>query len=85
MNSPLQGPAADIMKIAMIRVYDALLKRGLAARMLVQVHDELLLEVEESIADEAAKLLHDEMKNAADLSVALEVDVNTGKNWYEAK
>lgn len=85
MNSPLQGTAADIMKIAMIRVYDALLKRGLAARMLVQVHDELLLEVEESIADEAAKLLHDEMKNAADLSVALEVDVNTGKNWYEAK
>ncbi len=85
MNSPIQGTAADIMKIAMIRVYDALKKSGLDARILVQVHDELLLEVKHKDADAAVKLLKEEMENAANLAVKLEVDVHTGNDWYEAK
>ena len=85
MNSPLQGTAADIMKIAMIKVYEALKSQEYEARILVQVHDELLLEVEANAVDRAMKLLHDEMKNAVSLAVALEVDVHSGKDWYEAK
>lgn len=85
MNSPIQGTAADIMKIAMIRVHEALIKSGLNAKILIQVHDELLLEVKKEDADKAMKLLHDEMKNAANLLVSLEVDVNIGDNWYETK
>ena len=85
MNSPIQGTAADIMKIAMIRVYKALLDSGLDAKILVQVHDELLLEVREDQLEEAKKILHDEMVNAAHLKVKLEVDVHDGVTWYEAK
>lgn len=85
MNSPIQGTAADIMKIAMIRVYKALLDSGLDAKILVQVHDELLLEVREDQLEEAKKILHDEMVNAAVLKVKLEVDVHDGDTWYEAK
>ena len=85
MNSPIQGTAADIMKIAMIQVYRALIDRGLDARILVQVHDELLLEVKDSEADQAMRLLKEEMENAARLSVRLEVDVHEGADWYEAK
>ena len=85
MNSPIQGTAADIMKIAMIRVHDALLKDGLDAKILVQVHDELLLEVKKEEADKAAKLLQKQMENAAELAVKLEVDVHTGNDWYDAK
>jgi len=85
MNSPIQGTAADIMKIAMIRVYKALRDKNLDARIIVQVHDELLLEVRSDIEEEAMKLLTDEMKNAANLLVTLEVDAHAGSNWYEAK
>lgn len=85
MNSPIQGSAADIMKIAMIRVHDALKASGLDARILVQVHDELLLEVKESEAHAASELLEREMDSAANLRVPLEVDVHTGNNWYETK
>lgn len=85
MNSPIQGTAADIMKIAMINVSDAIKKSGLDAKIIVQVHDELLLEVREEQMDDATKLLCNEMKNAADLAVALEVDAHSGKDWYEAK
>ncbi len=83
MNSPLQGTAADIMKLAMIEVDKALEKSGLDAKMLVQVHDELLLEVRKDQVAEASKILHDMMYNVAQLSVALEVDVNAGDNWCE--
>ena len=85
MNSPIQGTAADIMKIAMIRVHDALVNQGLDAKILVQVHDELLLEVKAEDEEAATLLLTEEMKNAADLLVKLEVDVHSGKDWYEAK
>lgn len=85
MNSPIQGTAADIMKIAMIKVAEALKEEGLDAKIIVQVHDELLLEVREDLCERASELLADKMREAAKLSVALEVDVHAGKDWYEAK
>lgn len=85
MNAPIQGTAADIMKIAMIRVYDALQKAGLKSKILLQVHDELLLEVYEDEVRSVEQILLEHMKGAADLSVELEIDVHEGSNWYEAK
>ena len=85
MNAPIQGTAADIMKIAMIRVYRSLLGEGLKSRILLQVHDELLLEVYEDEVEQVREILYRDMKGAAELSVELEIDVHTGKNWYEAK
>ena len=85
MNSPIQGTAADIMKIAMIRVYEALLREKIDGKVLVQVHDELLLEVRADEADRASEVLKREMENAASLAVKLEVDVHSGSDWYEAK
>lgn len=85
MNSPIQGTAADIMKIAMIHVSRELKKNKLKSKLLVQVHDELLLEVAKDEEEKVTQILTDEMVHAADLSVLLEVDVHTGKNWYEAK
>ena len=85
MNSPIQGTAADIMKIAMIKVHKALIESGLDARILVQVHDELLLEVKEEALETAKDILIDNMINAADLKVRLDVDAHSGKDWYEAK
>ncbi len=85
MNSPIQGTAADIMKIAMIRVYEALLREKIDGKVLVQVHDELLLEVRADEAERASALLKNEMENAASLAVKLEVDVHSGSDWYEAK
>ena len=85
MNAPIQGTAADIMKIAMIRVWKALRESGLSADMILQVHDELVLEVKEEDAQAAKELLVDHMKAAAELAVTLEVDAHTGRDWYEAK
>ena len=85
MNAPIQGTAADIMKIAMIRVRDALREANLESRILIQVHDELLLEVKESEKEQVREILKGEMERAADLSVRLEVDLHTGENWYDAK
>ena len=85
MNSPIQGTAADIMKIAMIRVYEHLKKENLRSKILIQVHDELLLEVAEDEIETVQNILTNEMQQAAQLSVSLEVDVHTGNNWYEAK
>lgn len=85
MNSPIQGTAADIMKIAMIRVINRLKEEGLQSKVLIQVHDELLLEVTEEEKDRVAVLLEEEMKGAAKLRVSLEADVHSGKDWYEAK
>lgn len=85
MNSPIQGTAADIMKLAMIKVHDALIEQGVDAKILVQVHDELLLEVNKNDAKRATRLLVDEMTNAAELKVKLLVDAHTGNDWYEAK
>ena len=85
MNSPIQGTAADIIKIAMIRVHDRLAEEGLASKLILQVHDELLVETAESEQEQVASILSEEMQNAAHLEVALEIDMHSGRNWYEAK
>ncbi|MBQ9991600.1 MAG: DNA polymerase I [Lachnospiraceae bacterium] len=85
MNSPLQGTAADIMKIAMIRVFNRLEEEKLTSRMILQVHDELLIETAIEETEQVKRILEEEMKGAADLAVTLEVDVHQGTDWYEAK
>ncbi len=85
MNSPIQGTAADIIKIAMIRVWRRLKEENLSSRLILQVHDELLIETAEEETEKVKAILDEEMKAAADLAVTLEVDMHTGKNWYEAK
>lgn len=84
MNSPIQGTAADIMKIAMIRVARRLEDENLQSRIVLQVHDELLVEAPEEEKDAVKKILQEEMSGAAELAVPLEVDVREGMNWYEA-
>jgi len=83
VNMPIQGTAADIMKIAMIRVHDALKEAGLQSKMLLQVHDELLLEVPPSELDRVCNLVREGMEGAVDLRVPLRADVKSGKNWSE--
>ena len=85
MNAPIQGTAADIIKIAMIHVNEELKKRNLKSRMILQVHDELLIEADERELEEVQQILQDKMEHAAELLVPLSVDMHTGKNWYEAK
>ncbi len=85
MNSPIQGTAADVIKIAMIRVYRALKEAGCQSRLILQVHDELLIETVLEEAEQVERILRDEMTHAADLAVTLEVDLHTGADWYEAK
>lgn len=85
MNAPIQGTAADIIKIAMIRVAKRLKEEQLKTRLLLQVHDELLLEVPEDELEKAEQILEEEMTGVAHLAVKLEIDMHTGKNWYEAK
>ena len=85
MNTPIQGTAADIMKIAMVKVYNELKQRGLKSRIVLQIHDELLLEVVLEEQEEVAKLLKESMESAATLKVPLLVEVEEGKNWYQAK
>lgn len=84
MNSPIQGSAADIIKIAMINVNKRLKSENLKSRLLLQIHDELLIETHESEVDKVRKILINEMKNASNLKVSLEVEANTGNDWYEA-
>lgn len=84
MNSPIQGTAADIIKIAMINVSKALQDMNLKSKLILQVHDELLIETYEDEVDTVKQLLIDNMKKAANLKVALEVGVESGKNWFEA-
>ncbi|MBQ6676669.1 MAG: DNA polymerase I [Clostridia bacterium] len=85
MNSPIQGSAADVIKIAMIRVERALREAGIDAILIMQVHDELIIDSAESCADEAAAILKREMEGAASLSVPLSADTSRGKTWYDAK
>jgi DNA polymerase-1 len=85
MNAPIQGTAADIIKIAMVRVNERLKAEGRKSRLILQIHDELLIEAKESEVEEVKKILLEEMQGAAHLAVNLEIDMHTGKNWYEAK
>lgn len=85
MNSPIQGSAADIIKIAMLRVHDRLLEEQLESRLILQVHDELLIEAKESEVEKVHQILEDEMRGALSLAVPLEIDMHDGSNWYDAK
>lgn len=85
MNSPIQGAAADIIKIAMVRVNERLKKEQLQSKLLLQIHDELLIETKQEEIEQIKQILKEEMMGAANLLVPLEVDINEGKNWYEAK
>lgn len=85
MNSPIQGTAADIIKIAMNRVYRRLKDENLKSRLVLQVHDELLIETYKEEIPQVSAILEEEMKGAAKLSVELDVDMHEGNNWYEAK
>lgn len=84
MNAPIQGTAADIIKIAMNRVDRRLRAEGLKSRLLLQVHDELLVEAETGELSRVKEILAEEMQGAAELSVPLEIDMKQGMNWYEA-
>ena len=85
MNTPIQGTAADIIKLAMVRVYRRLKAEGLRARLILQVHDELIVECPAEEKERAAKVLGEEMRGAAELRVPLSADVNSGTTWYAAK
>ena len=85
MNTPIQGTAADIMKIAMINVYNKLKEENIDGHIILQIHDELLLEVNEKDKEKAKKILEECMNNAANLSVPLEVDISEAKDWYSVK
>ena len=85
MNTPVQGTAADIIKLAMVRVHEALKKEGLKAKLILQVHDELIIEAPQAEAERVAALLRDCMENVYTLSVPLVAEVKTGNSWYETK
>jgi DNA polymerase-1 len=84
VNTPIQGTAADIIKSAMVALDDELSRRGLRARMILQVHDELLLEAPREEIDEVRTVVRDAMEDAAKLDVPLKVDMGEGRNWLEA-
>ena len=83
-NTPIQGTAADIIKRAMIRIHQQLAQQGLRARMVMQVHDELVFDLPEAEVDRVEQLVRQHMEGAADLDVPLRVDMATGKSWAEA-
>ncbi len=85
MNSPVQGTAADIIKLAMVHVHDRLLREQLKSRLVLQVHDELLIEADLTELSQVRTILKEEMENAAHLLVDLEIDMEEGENWYDAK
>ncbi|PWM36611.1 MAG: DNA polymerase I [Clostridiales bacterium] len=85
MNTPIQGTAADIIKLAMIKVYNRLKKENMRARLILQVHDELIVEAPKDEQDRAGMILREEMENAVHLAVDMKVDLGAGESWYDAK
>ncbi|MDE5583971.1 MAG: DNA polymerase I [Ruminococcus sp.] len=85
MNTPVQGTSADLIKIAMINVYRRLKSEKINAKLILQIHDELIIESDVACADRSAEILREEMQNVHEMSVPLAVDVNKGKSWYDAK
>jgi len=85
MNAPIQGSAADIIKLAMVNVYNKLKELQLNSKMILQVHDELILNVKENELEQVKRLVKEEMENVLEMNVPLEVDINIGNTWYEAK
>ena len=84
MNSPIQGTAADIIKLAMIRVDQRLREEQLQARLVLQVHDELLIEAPKEEETRVREILHQEMLGVTDFAVSMEIDIQSGSDWYEA-
>jgi DNA polymerase-1 len=84
-NTPIQGTAADVIKIAMIRVRDRLAREGLRSRLILQVHDELIVEAPQDEVITASQIVSEEMENAMSLRVKLKADVHAGQSWYDAK
>ena len=85
INTPIQGTAADIIKIAMINVHNELKSKNLKSRLILQIHDELIIESPDNEVDEVKELLSNCMENAVKLNVKLKVDINVGNSWYETK
>jgi DNA polymerase-1 len=85
MNTPIQGSAADIIKIAMIKVYNAIKESGLKSKLILQVHDELIINTYEDEKDIVEKLLVENMEAAFEMAVKLKAELNFGANWYELK
>ena len=85
LNTPIQGSAADILKKAMVDLYGEMTKRGLKSKILIQVHDELVLNVYKDELEEVKELVRDKIENVIKLDVPLKVDIETGNDWYEAK
>ena len=85
LNTPIQGSAADILKKAMVDLYSEMTKRNLKSKILIQVHDELVLNVYKDELEEVKELVRDKMENVIKLDVPLKVDIETGNDWYEAK
>lgn len=85
MNAPIQGTAADIMKIAMVNVYNRLKAENMKSKIVLQVHDELIIDTIEEEKDQVFNILKEEMENASDIGVKLVADINEGKNWNESK
>ena len=85
MNSPIQGTAADIIKLAMVRVHDAFRREGLSARLVLQVHDELMVEAPEAEVPRVQELLRECMENVITLAVPLKTDLSVGRNWLACK
>ena len=83
LNAPIQGSAAKIIKIAMVKVYERLANSNMKSRLILQVHDELLVEAHVNEKDEVTRILRECMESAVTLRVPLVVDIKTGKNWYE--
>jgi DNA polymerase-1 len=85
MNSPIQGTAADIIKIAMVKTEKALAESGLDARLILQIHDELIVEASEKDAEKVKDILVSCMESACDMAVPMSVDAHIGKTWFDAK
>ena len=85
MNAPIQGSAADIIKVAMVNVYNKLKENNMKSKLILQVHDELIVEATEDELELAEKIVKEEMENAQVMDVHLDVDLNTGNSWYETK
>lgn len=85
MNMPLQGSASDIIKLAMVKVYDEIKKQGLKSKLILQIHDELILDIPKSELASVKRILKDCMENVVDLPVKLSINIESGKNWFEAK
>ena len=85
MNTPIQGTAADIIKIAMIKVYNAIKEQGLKSKLILQIHDELIINTYPDELENVRKLLVENMETACEMSVELKAELNEGSNWYELK